>query len=95
MTTKNRFVTPFLEIEMYLNFRTGLNKYSGLVEMAEGYGVIEKNGHRYVFNGENLGFFKEWKDDEAVWNKILPKLEEKLQIGLSFKNDSGQSLTSE
>jgi recombination protein RecA len=87
-TTKNRFVTPFLEIEMYLNFRTGLNKYSGLLEMAEGYGVIEKAGHRYVFNGETLGFFKDWKDDEAVWAKILPVLEEKLQVGLAFKNEA-------
>jgi RecA/RadA recombinase len=87
LTTKNRFVTPFLEIEMYLNFRTGLNKYSGLLEMAEGYGVIEKQGHRFAFEGETLGFFKDWKDDEAVWAKILPKLEEKLQVGLSFKNE--------
>ena len=87
-TTKNRFVTPFLEIEMYLNFRTGLNKYSGLLEMAEGYGVIEKAGHRYVFNGENLGFFKDFKDNEEIWNKILPVLEEKLKNGLCFKNEN-------
>jgi RecA/RadA recombinase len=91
LTTKNRFVTPFLEIEMYLNFRTGLNKYSGLVEMAEGYGVIEKNGHRFVFNGENLGFFKEWKDNDEIWAKIMPELEKKLQHGLSFKNESDVS----
>lgn len=87
-TTKNRFVSPFLEIEMYLNFRNGLNKYSGLLEMAEGYGVLEKAGHRYVFNGETLGFYKEWKDDEAVWEKILPILEQKVQEGLAFKNEN-------
>lgn len=87
-TTKNRFVAPFLEIEMYLNFRTGLNKYSGLLEMAEGYGVLEKAGHRYVFNGETLGFFKDWKDNDEVWNKILPELEKKLQAGLAFKNEA-------
>jgi len=87
LTTKNRFVTPFLEIEMYLNFRTGLNKYSGLLEMAEGYGVLEKAGHRYVFNGETLGFFKDWKDNEDVWLKILPELEKKLQSALAFKNE--------
>lgn len=88
LTTKNRFVAPFLETEMYLNFRTGLNKYSGLLDMAEGYGAIEKQGHRYVFNGESLGFFKDWKDDEAVWAKILPVLEEKLKVGLCFKNET-------
>ena len=90
LTTKNRFVTPFLEIEMYLNFRTGLNKYSGLLEMAEGYGVIEKNGHRHSFNGESLGFFKDWKEDEKIWNQILPILEVKLQTELCFKNETGE-----
>lgn len=88
LTTKNRFVTPFLEIEMYLNFRTGLNKYSGLLEMAEGYGVIEKRGHQYALNGESLGFYKDWKNDETVWNAILPLLEEKLKTELCFKNEN-------
>jgi recombination protein RecA len=87
-TTKNRFIPPFLETEMYLNFRTGLNKYSGLLEMAEGYNIIEKNGHRYVFNGETLGFYKDWKDDETAWAKILPVLEDKLKRELTFKNEN-------
>jgi hypothetical protein len=73
---------------MYLNFRTGLNKYSGILEMSEGYGVLEKQGHRYVFNGEVLGFFKDWKDDETVWEKFLPALEEKLKEKLTFKNEA-------
>ena len=88
LTTKNRFVTPFLEIEMYLNFRTGLNKYSGLLEMAEGYDVIQKQGHRYALNGETLGFYKDWKDDDTVWNTILPLLEQKLKTELCFKNEN-------
>jgi recombination protein RecA len=88
LTTKNRFVPPFLEIEMYLNFKTGLNKYSGILEMAEGYNIIQKNGHRYVLNDENLGFYKEWKDDESVWNKIIPLLESKLKAELMFKNEN-------
>jgi recombination protein RecA len=87
LTTKNRFVTPFLEIEMYLNFRTGLNKFSGLLEMAEGYGVIERRGHQFAFQGELLGYYKDWKEDEEVWNKILPELEKKLQTELCFKNE--------
>lgn len=88
LTTKNRFVPPYLETEMYLNFRTGLNKYSGLLEMCEGYEVLEKAGHRHTFNGEMLGFFKDWKTDINVWNKILPALEDKLKTKLCFNNDS-------
>lgn len=94
-TTKNRFVTPFLEIEMYLNFKTGLNKYSGLLEMAEGYGVLQKQGHRYLLGEESLGFFKDFKDDEAVWNKILPELEKKLQIALCFNDESHEDVVAD
>jgi len=88
LTTKNRFVPPFLEAEMYLNFRTGISKYSGLLEMAEGYGVITKQGHRYVVGEEVLGFYKDWKDDDNAWAKVLPLLEEKLQTELKFKKES-------
>lgn len=88
LTTKNRFVPPFLECEMYLNFRSGISKYSGLLEMAEGYNIITKQGHRYVLGDDVLGFYKDWKDDELIWNKILPLLEEKLQTELKFKRES-------
>jgi RecA/RadA recombinase len=89
LTTKNRFVPPFLECEMYLNFRSGLSKYSGLLEMAEGYGIIHKQGHRYAVGEEILGFYKDWKDDDSIWeSKILPKLEEKLKTQLTFNRES-------
>jgi recombination protein RecA len=88
LITKNRFICPFLETEMYLNFKTGLNRYSGLLEMGTELGIITKVGHQYAFNGETLGFFKNWKDDEKVWAKILPVLDEKLKKELAFKNES-------
>jgi len=88
LTTKNRFTIPFLETEMYLNFKTGLAKYSGLLEMAESYDVIQKQGHRYVFQGEMLGFFKDWKNDPSIWDKILPSLDEILKKELCFRNEA-------
>lgn len=87
LTTKNRFIPPFLECEMYLNFRTGISKYSGLLEMAEGYGVLTKQGHRYVLGDEILGFYKDWKDDDQIWSKILPNLELKLKDELKFNKE--------
>jgi hypothetical protein len=71
-----------------LNFKTGLAKYSGLLEIAEAYGVLEKQGHRYAFNGESLGFYKEFRDNNEVWEKILPVLDIKLQKELAFKNEN-------
>lgn len=88
LTTKNRFIPPFLECEMYLNFKSGISKYSGLLEMAEGYGILTKQGHRHALGDEVLGFYKDWKDNDEVWAKILPRLEEKLQTELKFNRET-------
>jgi recombination protein RecA len=88
VTTKNRFVAPFLETELYLNFKTGLAKYSGLLEMAEAYGILEKQGHRYAFNGENIGFYKEFRDNDDIWSKIIIPLDQELQVKLAFNKEN-------
>lgn len=95
LTTKNRFVPPFLEGEMYLNFKRGLDKYSGLREMAVNHGVIEQTGSTFVLPsekdgvpGKKLGYYKNWKGDESLWEEvILPKLEEKLKEQYSYSSD--------
>lgn len=95
LTTKNRFVPPFLEGEMYLNFKKGLDKYSGLKEMAVNHGVIEQTGSTFVLPsekdgvpGKKLGYYKNWKSDESLWEEhILPKLEAELQKQYSYSSD--------
>ena len=87
LTTKNRFIPPFLEGEIYLNFKKGLDKYSGLKEMAVNHGVIQQTGSTYVLPstkegvpGKKLGYYKSWKEDKTLWDEIiLPQLEEKLK----------------
>jgi len=81
LTVKNRFVPPFLECEMYLNYKTGLDKYSGIKELAVNHGILEQTGSTYVLKstGKKLGYFKNWRNDESLWEEsILPVLEEKL-----------------
>ena len=86
LTVKNRFVPPFLEGEMYLNFKTGLDKYSGLKEMAVNHGVIQQTGSTYVLpDGTKLGYYKNWSSDIELWdNTIIPQLEEKLKIAFKY-----------
>ena len=93
LTVKNRFVPPFLECEVYLNFKRGLDKLSGLREMAVNHGVIIQNGSTYALPGvegkedKKLGYYKNWKDDEALWNDtILPALEEKLLANYKYSD---------
>lgn len=95
LTVKNRFVPPFLECEAYLNFKRGLDKYSGLKEMAVNHGVVEQTGSTFVLPsdkdgvpGQKLGYYKNWKSDTDLWEKtILPKLEEKLKKQYSYSVD--------
>jgi hypothetical protein len=89
LTIKNRIVPPFLETEMYLNFRSGLAKYSGLLDMALGYGIVIQNGATFALaDGTKLGYYKTWKTDESVWNKILPLVDSKLQEELKYRKES-------
>ena len=95
LTVKNRFVPPFLECEAYLNFKRGLDKYSGLKEMAVNHGVIEQTGSTFVLPsnkegvpGQKLGYYKNWKNDAELWEKtILPNLEQKLKKQYSYSVD--------
>jgi len=89
MTVKNRFVPSYLKTTVYLNFKTGLDKYSGLLEMATGFGVVLQNGATYALaDGTKLGYYKIWQDNEDVWAKIIPELEEKLNSEVSYNNES-------
>ena len=93
LTIKNRFAPPFLEAEMYLNFQSGLGKYSGLLEMALGYGIVVQNGPTFALaDGTKLGYYKTWRNDEETWNKIIPELEKKLQEKLHFKRENEESV---
>jgi RecA/RadA recombinase len=84
LTVKNRFIPPFLETEIYLNFKTGLYKYAGLLEMALGYNVITQTGSTYTLDNNKVGYFKNWKNDEKIWDSIILKLEPILQQELRF-----------
>ena len=88
LTVKNRFIPPFLECEMYLNFRTGLDKYAGLRQLAVNHGAIIQNGSTYALPDETkLGYYKNWKKDTELWeSKILPKLEASINSKYKYGN---------
>ena len=85
------------EAEAYLNFKTGLEKYSGLKDIAVSHGIVQQNGSTYSMGDKKLGYYKNWRNDEETWNSILPKLEssinEKYRYGKSL--DEGAILEQE
>ena len=88
LTVKNRFIPAFLQGEAYLNFKTGLEKYSGLKNIAVSHGIVQQNGSTYSMGDKKLGYYKNWRNDEETWSTILPKLES----SISEKYRYGKSL---
>lgn len=89
MTVKNRFLPPFLKVELYLNFKNGLDKRTGLINMASAYNIIEPSGPVWVLRpeGESIGYRKDWEHNSELWDKkILPRLEETIKSQFAYSS---------
>lgn len=73
LTTKNRFRVDELEIDMTLNYKTGLDPYSGLLDLATRVGYIEQKGPVYLLNGEKLGYRSAF-DNKEFWDAHMDEL---------------------
>lgn len=91
LTTKNRFVPPFLETSLYLNFLNGLDKYSGLFDMAVNHGIILQTGSTYTMpDGTKLGYKKNFINVKFYEEIILPGLEKILSEKYKYSNSTTQ-----
>jgi RecA/RadA recombinase len=66
---KTRYAKPFESVQVKIPYETGMNPYSGLVDLAEGKGMLVKEGNRLSYttsDGEILKFYrKEWERNES------------------------------
>ena len=64
---KTRYAKPFEGVQVKIPYETGMNPYSGLFELFEAKGVVEKQGNRYKYttiDGEEvLEYRKNWTGD--------------------------------
>jgi hypothetical protein len=75
---KSRLSKENKVVELKLSYTSGLDRYYGLIELAEKYGVIEKVGNKFTFPDGNRYFRKEIeKSPETIWTKeMLDMLED-------------------
>lgn len=93
LTTKNRFVPPFLEASLYLNFLKGLDKYSGLFDMAVNHGIILQTGSTYTMpDGTKLGYKKNFINEKFYEDVILPGLEKILSEKYKYSQDQVENI---
>ena len=61
---KTRYAKPFEGVQVKIPYETGMNPYSGLVELFEKKGLLEKQGNRLKYvdlaGVEHLDYRKQW-----------------------------------
>ena len=66
---KTRYAKPFEGVQVKIPYESGMNPYSGLVDMAEKKGLLVKSGNRLMFEPKSgepiLQFRKAWENNEA------------------------------
>jgi RecA/RadA recombinase len=66
---KTRYAKPFEGVQVKIPYETGMNPYSGLVDLAEKKGLLKKDGNRLAFttsDGEIIKQFrKAWESNEG------------------------------
>ena len=66
---KTRYSKPFESVQVKIPYETGMSPYSGLVDLAEGKGVLKKSGNRLEYIDKETGeailkFRKAWEANE-------------------------------
>ena len=76
---KTRYAKPFESVQVKIPYETGMDPYSGLVDLFEAKGLLKKDGNRLKYtdlNGEvHLDYRKQWTGDklDMIMNDIINK----------------------
>ena len=77
---KTRYAKPFEGVQVKIPYETGMNPYSGLIELFEKKGLLEKQGNRLKYidlaGEEHLDYRKAWMTPEKM-NLIMSEYDEK------------------
>jgi len=98
---KTRYAKPFEGVQVKIPYETGMNPYSGLLELFEAKGVIEKSGNRlrYVTSeGEELlDYRKKWTGEllDTVMSDYETKLLNEINTSEEETFDSEEPVVNE
>jgi recombination protein RecA len=85
---KTRYAKPFESVQVKIPYETGMNPYSGLLDLFEKAGLLTKEGNRLSYttdDGEVLKFFRKgWEsNDDGCLDKVMVEYQKKNQNKLS------------
>jgi RecA/RadA recombinase len=78
---KTRYAKPFETLQIKIPYETGMNPYSGLLDMFEKADILKKEGNRLSYttnDGEILKFFRKgWEaNDDSCLDKVMAEYKE-------------------
>ena len=82
---KQRFISPFNKLNMFIGYEDGLIRYYGLWDIAREYGVIDGKLTYTLSDGTKLGYRKTAEADEQLWKDvIIPVLDPVIRNNFKF-----------
>jgi hypothetical protein len=85
---KTRYAKPFESVQIKIPYETGMNPYSGMLDMIEGKGMVHKEGNSLVYttlDGEIIKKFrKAWEaNTDGCLDKVMTEFSEKVKPTIS------------
>ena len=85
---KTRYAKPFESVQVKIPYETGMNPYSGLLDLFEGQSMLTKEGNRLSYtteDGEILKFFRKgWEsNDDGCLDKVMAEFSKKSKSVIS------------
>jgi len=76
---KTRYAKPFESVQVKIPYETGMNPYSGLLDLFEGKGLLTKDGNRLKYSlvdGTEIKLFrKEWeRNEDLCLDKVMEEI---------------------
>ncbi len=95
---KTRYAKPFESVQVKIPYETGMNPYSGLVDLFEAKGFLQKDGNRLKYAGsDELKFYrKEWeRNEDGCLDKVMVDFAKNPSVQSNIDLETGEILDHE
>lgn len=95
---KTRYAKPFESVQVKIPYETGMNPYSGLVDLFEAKGFLQKDGNRLKYAGsEEIKLYrKEWeRNEDGCLDKVMVDFAKNPSVKSNIDLETGEILEHE
>jgi RecA/RadA recombinase len=94
---KTRYAKPFESVQVKIPYETGMNPYSGCVDLFEAKGFLQKDGNRLKYvagDGSELKLYrKEWeRNEEGCLDKVMVDFSSNPNVKSTIDQETGEIL---